>query len=249
MLKDYSRTGQAMIEEDLMSSLTRQVKEEVIENYLTERRLVGIQIEEIEDRVAQLKRSAVWVGRRLNRIVQLMVEKDMKDRLFAVIGIPHPSFWSDSTEKKFSRRVHFIRVSGLTDRRRFRKLVLESYQRFHDHMTTYHESYVDLHADCEAININIRNFQKNFDLLNILSFLRSLDTQSIERKHFLGENFTSEELASIDQKLHIKPISLAEYDIPIPFKTPDPSSVERILVDLSDEVYRKYEKQVRSLML
>ena len=46
-----------------------------------------------------------------------------------------------------------------------------------------------------------------------------------------------------------RPISLAEYDIPIPFKTPDPSSVERILVDLSDEVYRKYEKQVRSLML
>lgn len=238
-----------MIEEDLMSSLTRQVKEEVIENYLTERRLVGIQIKEIEDRAAQLKRSAVRVGRRLNRIVHLMIERDMKDRLSAVLEIPHPSFWSEFKEKRFSRSMHFIRVSGLTDRRRFRKLVLESYRRFYDHMTAYLKSYGDLDADCKAININIRNFHKNFDLLNILSFLRSLDTQSLERKHFLGENFTPNELASVDQKLHIKPISPGDYDIPPPFKTPDPSSVGKILVDLSDEVYRKYEKQVRNLML
>ena len=37
-----------MTEDDLLTCLTRQVKEDVIENYLTERRLVELQIEELE---------------------------------------------------------------------------------------------------------------------------------------------------------------------------------------------------------
>lgn len=238
-----------MMEEDLMSSLTRQVKEEVIQNYLTERRLVSVQIEEIESRVKQLKQRAVWLGMRLNRLARLMIREEMKERLFALLRIPRPSFWRESTEKQFSRRLRLIRVSGLTDRRRFRKLVLESYVRFHDRMVEYRKAHEELQLECDAINRNIMNFQKNFDLLNILSFLRSLDVEAVERKHFLGENFTAEELASVDEKLYIRPVSLEESAIPTPLVLPMPHSIEKNLIDLSDEVFKKCERQVRGLML
>lgn len=37
------------MDQDLIASLTCQVKEDLIQNYLTERRLVGLQIEEVEN--------------------------------------------------------------------------------------------------------------------------------------------------------------------------------------------------------
>lgn len=237
------------MQEDLIGSLTRQVREEVIQNYLTERRLVRLQIEEIENSAKQMKLRAVKVGRRLNRLMHLMIQAEMKKRLIAILQIPQPSFWSECTEKKLSRHIRFIRVSALTDKRKFRKLVLESYHRLYERTAIYEKGYESLRLDCEAVNLNIRSFQTNFDLLSILSFLRGLDTQTLERKQFLGENFTPEELASVDQKLYIKPISFQALNVPAPMPLRAPGSLEKTLIDLSDEVYRKSEEQVKKLMM
>ena len=238
-----------MIEDDLIGSLTRQVKEEVIENYLTERRLIRLQMEDVENAVKTVKLQAVRVGRRLNRLAHLMIHPDMKHRMLDALQIPQASFWSESAEKKLSRRIRFIRVNAITDRRKFRKLVLESYKRLFAHVGKYQKNHDALREECEAVNLNIRSFQKNFDLLNILNFLRSLDLQTLERKQILGENFNAEELASVDQKLYIKSLSFVGFSIPPPLQLPPPGAVERVLSDLSEEVYRKYEHQVKTLML
>ncbi len=67
-------------------------------------------------------------------------------------------------------------------------------------------------------------FSKNFDLLSILGFLKSLDIGDLERKHFLGENFTAEELASVDQKLYIGAIKFEELRVPAPLTLPKPEA-------------------------
>ncbi len=238
-----------MIEDDLIGSLTRQVKEEVIENYLTERQLIRLQMEEIDRAAENVRVFAVRVGRRLNRLALLMVHPDMKHRMLEILKVPQPSFWAESAQKSFSRRIRLIRVNAITDRRKFRKLVIESYRRLFEHVGKYRKTHEALREECEAVNVNIRNFQKNFDLLNILNFLRSLDTQSIERKQILGENFSPEELASVDQKLYIKPLSMEAFSIPPPLELPHPGAVEGVLTGLSEEVYRKYEDQVKNLMV
>lgn len=238
-----------MIEDDLIGSLTRQVKEEVLENYLTERRLIQLQIEEIERAVETVKVHAVRVGRRLNRLALLMVHSEMKHRMLDILKVPQPSFWAESVQRGFSRRIRLIRVNAITDRRKFRKLVIESYRRLFEHVGKYRKTYETLRDECEAVNLNIRNFQKNYDLLNILNFLRSLDIQSIERKQVLGENFSPEELASVDQKLFIKPLSIDAFSIPSPLELPPPGAVEGVLTGLSEEVFRKYENQVKNLMV
>jgi hypothetical protein len=240
--------GERRMDSDLISSLTRQVREEVVENYLTERRLLDLQIEDIESQTAGVLLRAQKTGRRLNRLALLMVHPDIRKRLVEMLHIPAHSFWNEFAEGKFSRGVRFIRVRALTDRSKFRKLILESYNRFYERMEKYRKVHESLKLDCQGVNRNIMNFHSNFDLLSILNFLRNLDIQSIEQKQYLGENFTAEEMASVDQKLYIKPISFEKLDLPLPLMLPRPELAERHLTELANEVYEKHQKAVKRLM-
>jgi len=237
------------MEDDLIYSLTRQVKEEVIENYLSERRIVGLQIEEIEARTEDARFQALKTGRRLSRMAYLMIHPGMLGRLTDLLHIPPSSFWNDCLEKKFSHGIRVIRVKALTDKGKFRKLLLEAYSRLYHWMEKYRKTHEDLSAECRAVNININKFQKNFDLLTILNFLKSLDQATLERKHYLGENFTAEELTSIDQKLYLRPINFEKLGIPVPLTLPKPERVEEALSNLAHDIYQKYHRDIKGFMI
>jgi hypothetical protein len=236
------------MEEDLICSLTRQVKEEVIENYLTERCIVGLQIEDIERQADDVKILASRTGVRLSRLAYLMTHPDMTQKLVRLLKIPPDSVWVTFTERQFNRGARFIRVRAFTDKGKFKKLTLEAYERLHQWMEDYRKAYANLMEECKAVNTNITKFQKNFDLLTILNFLKSMDTGELERKQYLGENFTADEMASIDQKLYLPPIMFERFGIPEPLSLPRPEAIENALGDLAGEVYRKYEAYVRSLL-
>lgn len=236
------------MEDDLICSLTRQVKEEVIENYLTERCIVGLQIEDIQRQAEEMRLQASRTGIRLSRLAYLMTHPEMIQKLVQLLRIPPDSFWTDFANRKFTKSVRFIRVRAFTDRGKFRKLVLEAYDRLYTWMEEYRKAHANLIEECKAVNSNIAKFQKNFDLLTILNFLKSMDTHELERKQFLGENFTADELASIDQKLYLPPIALEGFDIPQPLSLPHPDSMESSLEALAAEVFRKHEASVRSLL-
>jgi hypothetical protein len=236
------------MDEDLISSLTRQIREDILQNYLTERRLIGLQIEEIENQAVETITRAHKTGRRLNRLVFLMIHPEIVKKLLAFLKVPQPSFWNDYSQREFSRGVRFIRVRALTEKAKFRKLVIEAYNRLYRRMERYREAYEEFSGQCRAVNSNIRHFQQNFDVLTMLSFLRSLDTATLEKQQFLGENFTAEELASVDRKLYIGPIKFDELELPAPLSLPKPEYAESPLTELALEVYRKYQKHVQRLL-
>jgi hypothetical protein len=236
------------MDEDLISSLTRQIREDIVQNYLTERRLIRLQIEDIENQAEGTRMQAHRTGRRLNRLVHVMIHPEMVKKLHALLKVSEPSFWNDCSHEKFSRGVRFIRVRALTDKGKFRKLVSEAYHHLYRRMEKYREAYEELEGQCRAVNSNIKQFQQNFDLLSMLSFLKGLDTGSLEKKHFLGENFTAEELASVDQTLYIGPIRFETLQVPAPLPLPKPEAVEFSLTELANEVYRKYQKSVQRLL-
>jgi len=165
-----------------------------------------------------------------------------------ILQIPPDSFWSNCLNQRFSRGVRFIRVRGLTDKAKFRKLLLESYARLFMRMEEYRKSFDNIQAECLAVNNNIRRFQKNFDLLTIINFLKSLDTVTLERKIYLGENFTAQELASVDQKLHINPISFDKLEVPHPLPLKKPELLEEPLSELAVSVYKRFQSDVKRIL-
>jgi len=236
------------MEDDLIAGLTRQIKEEVIENYLAERRLVELQIEELNSHADEARFRALKTGRRLSRLGFLVVHPEMRSHLTTLLKIPRPSFWTECLDQESSRGVRFIRVRALTDKAKFRKLFLEAYARFYKWMKKYEESYGLLKSECEAVNSNIKSFQKNFDLLTVLNFLRGLDSTTLERKHYLGANFSAEEMASVEGKLFLRQVSCEKFNVPEPVALPGLEVIEEALSQLALDVYRKYQARVKRMM-
>ena len=237
-----------MMEEDLVTSLTRQVKEEVIENYLLERRLIELQIEQLNTQAAQMRRHAWFVGLRLTRLSSLMIQPDMQNRLLEILRIEVHCFWVACVNVEFKRKVRLIGVIALTKKAKFRKVLLESYSRLYYRMNQYKAQYEELAEECSAVNRNIDTFQKNFDLLAILNFLRNLDMPGIEKKKILGDNFTAREMAELDKNLYISPIAVEKLDVPAPLDIPSPDSIRGKLCGLAEEIFERYGEEVKRIL-
>lgn len=236
------------MEDDLVLGLTRQVKEEVIENYVLERRLIELQVEYVKKKAEESSAYAESVGKRLTRLSFLMIRQELKLRLQEVLGLQKDCYWTSFITERYSRQMPLIEVRGLTWKGRFRKLIVESYLRFSSWMKEYRAQYEELIAECTAVNSNIDSFQKNFDLLSILNFLRNLDLPSIEKKKILGDNFTAKEMAQLDTNLYIKPISVEKFRLAAPLDLPSAGLAERMMSGLADEILLKDAQRAKKIL-
>lgn len=237
-----------MMEDDLISCLTRQVKEDVVENYLGERRLIDSQIEEFESLAQAVQSLAKQTGKRFTRIGFLMLEPDALRQLLGLLAISPHGYWGECLHKPFRGGVRFIQVIAFTSRTKFRKLVVESYRRLHQWVGKYREAYHELELECAALNRNILQFRNRFDLLTLLNFLKSLDVCALEQKHVLGENFTAEELSSIDQKLFIPEQSIDRFQLPPPPDLAGTSRAEEALGRLAVSIYNRHAHEVKRIL-
>ena len=237
------------MEDDLISGLTRQVKEEVIGNYLRERRIVELQIENVQKMAAETIAGASLTGRRLARLgLLLMMDRRESQKLSRIFQIPEPSYWAGCMRDGSSIDVPAIRVRAFTEKAKFRKLLIEAYSRFCRWMANYAKQYESFEAECRAVNSNIVHFRRNFDLLAILTFLRNLDVRALEKKQVLGDNFTAREIASAESALTIRPISIETLNVPIPLALPPKETVKPDLEELAGEIYREYGPEIGKLI-
>jgi len=237
------------MQDDIAAALTQEVKEEVIQNYLYERRLVEGQInyvKELAEHAAQLQGK---LSRRFARVYDLLPEARFLNefvRLLKVEGAPFIDRFAKAPE--YQEGVRFIKVRGLTERGRFKKLLLESYRRLLVWNDQYKEAYEDLEQECKAVNSNLKKFENDYDLLTILNFLKDLDVEGIERKHFLGDNFTPEEMGSIETSLRFKPIRMEQFKVIPPPSLPELNAIRRQLNTLADAIYRQGGDRARVLI-
>lgn len=237
------------MQDDIVSALTQEVKEEVIENYLYERRLVEGQIDyvkELAEHAAQLQGKLYKRFARLYDLLHEMKFINEFERLLKVEGAPFIDRFAKAPE--YRKGVRFIKVRGLNDRGRFRKLLLESYRRLFIWNDQYKEAYEDLAQECKAVSDNLKKFENDYDLLTILNFLRDMDVEGIQRKRFLGDNFTPEEIGSIETSLRFKPIRMEQFKLIPPPSLPKLNAIQKQLNALADSVYGQCCDRVKVLM-
>jgi len=237
------------MQDDIAAALTQEVKEEVIENYLYERRLVEGQInyvKELAEGAAQLQEK---LYKRFARIYDFLHEPTFLSefvRLLEVEGAPFIDRFAKAPA--YPKGVRFIKVHGFTDRGRFKKLIVESYRRLLVWNDQYKEAYEDLAQECKAVNDNLKKFENDHDLLTILNFLKNLDLEGIERRHFLGDNFTPEEMGSVETSLRFKPVRMEQFKLIPPPSLPKLNTIERQLNALADSVYDQCGDRLKGLI-
>lgn len=237
------------MQDDIVSALTQEVKEEVIQNYLHERGLIEEQINyanELAEHTAQLEER---LYRRFARIYEFLIEPEFINRFVQLLGIREAVFEDRfRKDRDFRNGLRFIKVHGLTHRARFKKLLFESYRRLFRWNNLYKEAYEDLQEECKAVTHNITKFQRDHDLLAILNFLKDMDVEFIQKKHFLGNGFTAKEMASVEATLRFKPIRFEQFKLIAPPDLPKPNTIQRQITALADCVFGQCAPRVRAVM-
>ena len=235
--------------DDLISAMSQEVKKEVINNYLYERRLIEQQIEyvkEIADHAAQLQE---MLFRRFARMYDLLLKPEFINEFVFLIGLKEAPFKDRiADEFEYRKYVLFIKVRGLTNRSKFKKLFLESYMRLCTWNNKYLEAYRNLLEECEAVKYNLTKFEDNHDLLTILNFLNNMDIEAIAKKHFMGNNFAPEEIASIEKTLRFKAVSIEQFDLITPQDLPEVTDIKAQIASLANSVYDQYSEKMKTLI-
>lgn len=237
------------MQDDFIAALTQEVKEEVVQNYLYERRLIEEQInylDELADHTVQLQERLYG---RFARTYDLLCVTESINEFVSLTGLKEAPFKDRmGTESKYKKELRLIKVHGLTDRSRFKKLLMESYRRLCTWNDKYREDYENLEDECNAVNHNMKKFEKNQDLLTIINFLKSMDVGEIVKKHFMGENFTPEELGAVEKSLHFKPVQIEQFNLIPPPQLPDPDTVQKELGALANAIYTKCSDRTKELI-
>lgn len=236
------------MKEDFFTCLTSEIRDEVMERYVTERRVMELQIDEIHERSKVVRRSAAEAAKRLVRLSYWMLTVEMRQRLMRILAIPEASPWREYLEKGNPYDVHSIEVSAFRDRIKLRKIILRSYERMFQRMGRYKDAFENFSAEMEAVKINLNSYRKNFEVSTVLGFLKSLDTCATEKSHFLGGNFTAEELNSVEEKLRFRLPTLEALLIVPPLSLPELHRIEYTLIQLADSIFDHHQNKVKELM-
>ena len=234
------------MQNDIFSALTQEVKEEVVQKYLYKRRLV-------EEQFRYLNKLAEKVGHMQEkfymctaRMYDLLNEPEFIDHFVNMLG-QKDTFFAKCFEKcpEYRKSLNLIKVHGFTTHAKFRKLFLESYRRLYFCSDEYKKAYEDLQEECRAVNHNAKKFEEGHDLLTIMSFLKSMDIKGLEKKYFLGDNFTPDEITSLETTLHFKPVRMAQFKLVFPTVLPNPQILQKQLSKLADSIYTKYRVRIK----
>jgi hypothetical protein len=237
------------MQDDIIGALTQEIKEEVIERYLYDRRLIEEQIKYVDELAEQVTKLKEGCASRFVSIYELLVRQEFITDFAEALGLKDAPFReSGDGGPNDSGRQCWVKVRGLTPRAKFKKLLSQLYLELYALNSQYKGAYEDLREECKAVNYNLKKFQNNYDLLTILNFLKDMDVEFVERKRWLGDNFSPEEMASIEANLSFKPIRMEQFKLDPPPILPEPKTISKQLNALANCVYGQCADRVKKLI-
>jgi hypothetical protein len=81
-----------------------------------------------------------------------------------------------------------------------------------------------------------------------LNFLKDLDVELAEKRHWLSDNFTPKEMASIEARLSFRPIRMEQFKLNPPPSLPEPKIIQRELKALADCVCGQCADRIKKLI-
>ncbi|MEW6265450.1 MAG: hypothetical protein AB1641_20425 [Thermodesulfobacteriota bacterium] len=197
--------------EDIFAALTYQVKEEVINNYFRERRILEEEINEFNRNLAAYRTLEAETRAVRDDLACLLVSPDNFRRFFHLLGFHRPPLQRWGHGRRIIGRPpeapEGLTARGFTRQGRYVNLTLRTYRRLYDQAKEGRIAAERLFTLAREINEDIKRFQLNYDLLSIIGFLKNMDVALSEKTRFLGNNFSAAELTAAQDGLDFKKLN------------------------------------------
>ena len=190
-----------MGDDDFISALNQAVQQDIIENYLRERRIVEEETNLLFEACSAFQGGVcAWEDKKA-ALAQALLTPEGAARLFALAGL------SLTAEALGRRPRDYPPVRGFTRAGRYRRLVARLYRELWQARQALGQERQEVLALREEVNQDILGFERNYDLLGLQSFLRGMNPVELQRRKVLGVNFTAQETAAAAAALSFHPLS------------------------------------------
>ena len=190
--------------DDFIDALNYQVKEEVASRYFRERLILEEEINEYRESLRSYRQIEAGAGKARDYLACLLLTPFNVARFFEFLGFDAPPLGRVGQSALAAGPPSCpqgLTPRGFIKRTRYVNITLDTYQLFREHCAKGEEAANGLINLADEINGDIIKFGANFDLLGIIQFIKSFDQDMLVKKKFLGNNFSADEMGSLEHKL------------------------------------------------
>ncbi len=210
-----------MGDDSYIQALNQAVKQEIIQNYFRERRIIEEEILLVTEAVSALLGGLYAWEKHRARLGRALGDADIREKFFAAAGIRSPRPESVAIA---APAVGLTPIRGLTRAARYVSLIRGLYQGLVEGAAALEDERNRALKLTGEVNRDILVFEANHDLLMLVSYLRSMDPCELQRRSILGVNFSARERALSAEALSFKPLKPQDMDLDLPMPKPRPTS-------------------------
>ncbi|MEJ2032681.1 MAG: hypothetical protein P8Y63_06520 [Deltaproteobacteria bacterium] len=233
------------MEPDIAKVLSYEIKKELADRYFGFRKLIE---EDKESWARDVQHCAVTleqkIGLDLVRIYILLHDEKLIRQFLSLTGLEEKIYYDPYLMESPTIRMRVfegIRSHGLTRRRRFINLVLDSYRTLERHVAGYQEQFGRLSEEIETIREEISIFYRKNNLGSIMNLLRNLDSCSVPGGGDLhGGNGPAD--SNYEEKLRIEPPPPLEQQLPIIPPLVPFAQIRKPLTKLARQAYEQQKE-------
>ena len=210
--------------DDLVSALQEAVRQEVLENYFLERRVLEEECNIVKEDASSFLGGVAAVAGKRGQLALLLLEPQTAEKFFSYTGLKAPANYQ---EHQLRPPLPLKRVGGMTRCRKYLNLVKAVYTDLWIQCQNLREEYRNLLDLMEEVNADIKRFESNHDMLALTSYMRSLDPQELQRRKIMGVNFSHAETSAAAMRLSFRPFSAEKLELTT--EPPNPLTPSRVM--------------------
>lgn len=208
-----------MADEQYIQALQQAVKQEIIQNYFRERRIIEEEILLVTEAVSSWLGGLSYWEKHRALLGRALGSRPAWEEFCQIADIDPPSPRGVSLA---APAVGLTRIRGLTRSARYASLIRGLYQGLVNEAAALEQERAKALALMEEVNQDILVFESNHDLMMLSSYLRSLDPAELQRRNILGVNFSAKEKALSAEALSFRPLKAAKMGLDSPGPRPRP---------------------------
>jgi len=233
--------------DDFLNSLSYQVKEEVVNNYLHERLILEEEIEEYREALDKYRALEAEVQKARDDLACLLVTPENFQKFFQCLGFrqsPLARLGPANAQRRPPACPVGLSPKGFTNKGKYLKLTFQTYALLHQKAEEARQAAEAVLALAEEINQDIKNFNNNHDIITIISFLKSMDIDLVTKKKFLAGSCEAEGVEALEKSMAFKPLApQADGLRPWP-QLPPPEEARHLAAGLVTEIFHEEKENI-----
>jgi len=237
---------------DIEKALAYQIKKEIAQRYFRIRKLIEEDSENVKKMMRELSR--IYEERlspAVIRIYALLMDDDLIERFLEAAGWHGRPFMDEYVIHSANIRRRLIQgmePHGWLKSSRFTNLVLDSYQDLYEKYLEFDDLREEILDELAVVTEEIQQFERNYSLDEIMSFLRNLNFEDETTIKALGKNIDSSKMGELEKKLAFPDISKIADQMPEVPKLPKPDQIRDVLKELAHEAYDRHGDEIKGLL-